>query len=1604
MISVYLSNETNFNNNGLAVLEPSSCEIALTINGAWVLKLVHPFDNEGKYKYLEFVQENQGQRGNIIKVTDITALRDCDSTQLFRIYNSVKSLSDITVTAFPVGMEATYDAIIEELKLEDKTGKQVGTALDALVPNKYTLTVSSSLTKKRSVEYKNTNLIAALCGSDEGSFVNKFQAEVAYNNYEIKVKKRLGTTTDYDVRIGKNLTGLTYDIDDSAVVTRLYPISQDGLRLYDKTDMRYLPPLSPDRYIDSEDHWEDYPFTRAAFVEVPYSLVDTDTDAEVKTKTITHTAAAFTAIFEAVYSLMADFWADILNNNEFDYSGSPYSFTIDAVPEFIQSVIGDISTTIAEKVLGSEATDSIYITQPSLRNWLTSAIKAGIEWIKDEELQEPEWVENQDGSYSYGTSSRLLTSEWGDIDNKMSYFGADTKWQKEKDDPFDWAWVQKKGHSKKYGNNKRYLARNTYVYDYDGECKYYWFDEEGWWDGTSETSGWGWHQDSTGWWFGDADPDGDDTKYIHDDWAFIRETSSSPRKLYYFDSDGYLDDSKTETVDWDWHKVNGRWYFGSASKDSRATYLTNQWMKIDGDWYHFDNNGYVFDLEQAKLQYANDLAVYIVQEAEDTFTAVQDDLYDVLYENMDEYCEELYANGLDLPAISVTVDFVDLSKTAEYANYSNLERVCLGDDVIVHDEVHGIDNIEERVMGLTYDCLKGCNTQISVGGTTSVTSLFDTSVKGSDNGQRLVAGKNVTISNGVINVESETGDIYAGDQVSVQQLTSSGTAIARIYVNGTPTTLYAVGTNVQVNPIKQSGEKIATITVGGTTYDIYADGGLKYWTETQRDIYRTGQHTETSYNNSYYFDTQVTWQTRSLHSYHGHWDFKKANTIPAYIGTVDTGGEKYFVLVSENQDGVDWYVNDVSYEPTGYGEPPQGEYSADYKHTGNITYNGKTYYYSVGRYYYDSPHTETDSFSAIPNVDVSSSYAEMARALIDATEISTTVHDIFGISNDPKNDKILWWSNNGTYASHTDDVYITKEGVFNGTEFRINGQTLGGFYKTTLYQGNTYSASVSLSDSYTAYDLLMIETYNQDDKNNYASMVSVADLSTGSYIGVSGYLMYTITNARTLTFHEAPDDSNHSRYIKAVYGFRTTHDSGTVPPLEDVVVDGVSVVSGGVATINNKQDKLTAGANIQISAQNVISATDTTYNDFAGSVHGLVPPASSGDANKFLKSDGTWASGAGGASALEDLTDVNITTPSNNQVLQYDSTSQKWINASGGGGFIETNSANYENLTPAEKADASKLYFVKDSGTVEVDTDIEAVGFYNVSEGSVAITVNGAGKLQYAWNGGTTLGAMSVYQVAIPADVKKIKFKITTGSAYSTSNPAWYVCVGLKRNYVINQWSYSNDSDFLIKSTFSTTNSEFEGELDCSGITTNTYLYIIGHGWSMVVDSLKMTVEQTVAATRLMYKDVPYAAIKGMESDDYDELTPAEQSNGTIYFVTPSGTGNNKLFFMGDEYGGSGAYAEAILYDGLNSSVPSSMTLSDDYTNYDEIIFCLLRSADGRMYKYHRVYLVSDLNINDSIQMQTYSEYWGIEITSATVFTTISASGMYIDKIVGIKH
>lgn len=88
------------------------------------------------------------------------------------------------------------------------------------------------------------------------------------------------------------------------------------------------------------------------------------------------------------------------------------------------------------------------------------------------------------------------------------------------------------------------------------------------------------------------------------------------------------------------------------------------------------------------------------------------------YEEMRRRVQQEFENGLDKPTISADVDFVELSKTIEYREYKDLEKVYLGDTIKIYLEKLGVD-VRERVISTTYDVLADRFTNIQLGKLTS---------------------------------------------------------------------------------------------------------------------------------------------------------------------------------------------------------------------------------------------------------------------------------------------------------------------------------------------------------------------------------------------------------------------------------------------------------------------------------------------------------------------------------------------------------------------------------------------------------------------------------------------------------------------------------------------------------------------------------------------------------------------------------------------------------------------------------------------------------------------------------------------------------------------
>ena len=87
-------------------------------------------------------------------------------------------------------------------------------------------------------------------------------------------------------------------------------------------------------------------------------------------------------------------------------------------------------------------------------------------------------------------------------------------------------------------------------------------------------------------------------------------------------------------------------------------------------------------------------------------------------QKLDALAKEEFEKGIDLPDITVTIDFLQLGDTDEYAQYRDMDRLYLSDIVRIVDTQHGVD-LEAEVTEYDYDCLTQRYLSIGVGVTSA---------------------------------------------------------------------------------------------------------------------------------------------------------------------------------------------------------------------------------------------------------------------------------------------------------------------------------------------------------------------------------------------------------------------------------------------------------------------------------------------------------------------------------------------------------------------------------------------------------------------------------------------------------------------------------------------------------------------------------------------------------------------------------------------------------------------------------------------------------------------------------------------------------------------
>ena len=208
------------------------------------------------------------------EVIESRQLRD----QPFRIYRVVPDLDKITVYARHVFYDLLDNMIKSYKPSSSAVGASVVQGISSGCQTEHDFTFYSDLeTTAEEVEYVNVNPVEALLG--ENGVVGKYTGELQRDWFDVFIVRRIGHDKDVQIRQGKNMLGISYDVDLTDVTTRIMPTGEDA-----DGELLYLPEL----YIDSPNLGN---FIQPKWMHLPVSEAKEVTKGDdKKTKTQCYTA------------------------------------------------------------------------------------------------------------------------------------------------------------------------------------------------------------------------------------------------------------------------------------------------------------------------------------------------------------------------------------------------------------------------------------------------------------------------------------------------------------------------------------------------------------------------------------------------------------------------------------------------------------------------------------------------------------------------------------------------------------------------------------------------------------------------------------------------------------------------------------------------------------------------------------------------------------------------------------------------------------------------------------------------------------------------------------------------------------------------------------------------------------------------------------------------------------------------------------------------------------------------------------------------------------------------------------------------------------------
>ena len=286
---------------------------------------------------------------------------------------------------------------------------------------------------------------------------------------------------------------------------------------------------------------------------------------------------------------------------------------------------------------------------------------------------------------------------------------------------------------------------------------------------------------------------------------------------------------------------------------------------------------------------------------------------------------------------------------------------------------------------------------------------------------------------------------------------------------------------------------------------------------------------------------------------------------------------------------------------------------------------------------------------------------------------------------------------------------------------------------------------------------------------------------------------------------------------------------------------------------------------------------DETFNT---SRNGTVPKPSQAQvtANKFLRADGSWQDGgSGGASSLDDLSDVDITSPEDGDVLTYDESTSTWksveplINE-----YALTDLTDISISSPSNGEvltyDDGQWINANPTGGASDLTDLGDVSISSATNGQVLKYDSTASK----WVNAAESGGGGSSTLAGLSDVNVSSVQDSNVLAYDSSTSKWVPAI------------VSGGSTTLAGLSDVNTSGVSDGDALVYDSTTSKWI----PGESGAVDDVKVNgttvVDENKVAQIKSYKELTQA--------QYDALPSSKLTDGILYCITDDGMNDGNKF------------------------------------------------------------------------------------------------------------